>query len=75
MFYSEILRIIEAGLDRDKDKVKNYALLLSKKLADDGDLKSSERIDSLLAKKKQWICYDRCTCRTSGRSRESNGNC
>ena len=51
MFYSEILRIIEAGLDRDKDKVKNYALLLSKKLADDGDLKSSKRIDSLLAKK------------------------
>ena len=51
MFYSEILRIIDAGLDRDKDKVKNYALLLSKKLADDGDLKSSERIDSLLAKK------------------------
>ena len=51
MFYSEILRIIEAGLDRDKDKVKNFAMLLSKKLMDDGDLKSSKRIDSLLAKK------------------------
>ena len=48
MFYSEILRIIEAGLDRDKDKVKNYALLLSKKLADDGDLKSSKRIVVLM---------------------------
>lgn len=51
MFYSEILRIIEAGLDRDKEKVKNFAMLLSKKLMDDGDLKSSKRIDSLLAKK------------------------
>lgn len=51
MFYSEILRIIEAGLDRDKDKVKNYSILLSKKLSADGDLKSSKRIDTLLAKK------------------------
>ena len=62
MFYSEILRIIEAGLDRDKDKVKNYALLLSKKLADDGDLKSSKRIVILtiqptaqkIEKRKKW---------------------
>mgnify|MGYP000472446124 FL=1 len=62
MFYSEILRIIEAGLDRDKDKVKNYALLLSKKLADDGDLKSSKRIVVLMIqptaqkieKRKKW---------------------
>ena len=51
MFYSEILRIIEAGLDRDKDKVKNYAVLLAKKLADDGDVKSSKRIETLLARK------------------------
>ncbi len=51
MFYSEILRIIEAGLDRDKDKVKNYAVLLAKKLADDGDTKSSKRVETLLAKK------------------------
>lgn len=51
MFYSEMLRIIEAGLDRDKDKVKNYAVLLAKKLADDGDTKSSKRVETLLAKK------------------------
>ncbi|MBQ3100513.1 MAG: ATP-binding protein [Clostridia bacterium] len=51
MFYSEILRIIEAGLDKDKDKVKNYAQLLAKKLAADGDEKSSKRIESLLTKK------------------------
>lgn len=51
MFYSEITKIIEAGLDRDKDKVKNYSLLLAKKLAEDGDVKSSSRIESLLSKK------------------------
>ena len=51
MFYSEILRIIEAGLERDREKAKNFAMLLSQKLAEDGDLKSSKRIDSLLAKR------------------------
>ena len=51
MFYSEITKIIEAGLDRDKEKVKNYALLLAKKLAQDGDEKSSKRIETLLLRK------------------------
>lgn len=51
MFYSEITKIIEAGLDRDRDKVKNYALLLAKKLSDDGDERASRRIESLLQKK------------------------
>ena len=37
MFYTEIGKIIEAGLDRDKDKVINYAKLLAKKLEEDGD--------------------------------------
>lgn len=51
MFYSEITKIIEAGLDRDKEKVKNYALLLAKKLSQDGDEKSSKRIENLLLRK------------------------
>ncbi len=51
MFYSEITKIIEAGLDRDKDKVKNYSQLLAKKLEKDGDLKSSKRIEALLLRK------------------------
>lgn len=51
MFYSEITKIIEAGLERDRDKVKNYSLLLAKKLAEDGDSKSSSRIESLLQRK------------------------
>ena len=51
MFYSEITKIIEAGLDRDKDKVKNYSMLLAKKLEKDGDAKSSKRIEALLSRK------------------------
>ncbi|MDO4304766.1 MAG: ATP-binding protein [Bacillota bacterium] len=51
MYYSEITKIIEAGLERDRDKVKNYALLLAKKLAQDGDVKSSKRIETVLSRK------------------------
>lgn len=31
MYYSEIGRIIEAGLERDRDKVASFAHLLAKK--------------------------------------------
>lgn len=31
MYYSEIGKIIEAGLERDKDKVASFAQLLAKK--------------------------------------------
>lgn len=51
MFYSEITKIIEAGLERDKDKVKNYSLLLAKKLLEDGDEKASKRIEKVLSSK------------------------
>lgn len=51
MFYSEITKIIEAGLDRDKDKVKSYSILLAKKLAQNGDIKASQRVENILNKK------------------------
>lgn len=51
MFYSEITKIIEAGLDRDKDKVRSYSVLLAKKLAQDGDAKASQRVESVLNRK------------------------
>lgn len=51
MFYSEITKIIEAGLDRDKDKVKSYSILLAKKLAQNGDYKSSQRVENILSRK------------------------
>ena len=37
MYYSEIGRIIEAGLERDRDKVVSFAQLLAKKMAADGE--------------------------------------
>ena len=37
MYYSEIGKIIEAGLERDKDKVASFAQLLAKKMAADGE--------------------------------------
>ena len=39
MYYSEIGRIIEAGLERDRDKVVSFAQLLAKKMAANGDEK------------------------------------
>ncbi len=51
MFYSEIIKIIEAGLERDKEKVKNYASLLAKKISEDGDEKTSKRIETVLLRK------------------------
>lgn len=51
MYYTEIGKIIEAGLDRDKDKVRSFAKLLAKKLEDDGEVRGSTRIISILEKK------------------------
>lgn len=51
MYYSEITKIIEAGLDRDKEKVASFAKLLAKKLEADGETKGSARITSVLERK------------------------
>lgn len=51
MYYSEIGKIIEAGLDRDREKVRNFALLLAKKMEDDGETRGSARISAILEKK------------------------
>lgn len=48
MYYSELGKIIEAGLSRDKSKVINYARLLAKKFEGDGDERASKRILSIL---------------------------
>ncbi len=42
--YTEILRLIEAGLARDPKKVANYAKLLATKLEKDGDEKMAKMI-------------------------------
>ena len=51
MYYSEIGQIIEAGLERDADKVRNYAILLAKKMEEDGEKRGSERIINVIEKK------------------------
>ena len=42
MYYAEIGRIIEAGLERDKEKVRSFAQLLAKKMEDDGEKRGSK---------------------------------
>lgn len=44
----EVMKIIEGGMKRDQEKVKNYSKLLSEKLRKDGDVRSAERIERIL---------------------------
>ena len=52
VYYSEIGKIIEAGLDRDKEKVRSFAQLLAKKMEEDGENRGSNRIISILEKRR-----------------------
>lgn len=51
VYYSEIGQIIEAGLDRDKEKVRSFATLLAKKMEADGEIRGSKRITNVLSRK------------------------
>lgn len=50
MFYSEITKIIEAGIRKDPTKVASYARLLASKLSADRDERASTRILSVIDK-------------------------
>ena len=50
MYYTEITKIIEAGLSKDPNKVASYARLLAKKYKNDGDDRASSRVLSILEK-------------------------
>ncbi len=50
MFYPEIMKIIEAGLNGDKNMVKNYSILLSERLMRDGEERYGKRIEAMLSK-------------------------
>lgn len=50
MYYTEITKIIEAGMRKDPKKVASYSRLLAKKLDDDGEKRASTRIISVLDK-------------------------
>lgn len=51
MYYSEIGKIIEAGLDCDKAKVRSFAQLLAKKMKEDGEKRGSTHILNILERK------------------------
>ena len=51
MYYSEIGKIIEAGLERDKEKVRSFAQLLAKKMKEDGEKRGSTHISNILERK------------------------
>lgn len=50
MYYTEITKIIEAGMKKDPTKVDSYSRLLARKLNDDGETRGSKRILSVLDK-------------------------
>lgn len=50
MFYTEITKIIEAGMRKDPTKVASYSRLLAKKLSDDGEVRASARVLSAVDK-------------------------
>lgn len=50
MYYTEITKIIEAGMKKDPTKVASYSRLLAQKLSDDGEIRGSKRIISVLDK-------------------------
>lgn len=45
---NEILKIIESGIRGDRERVINYTKLLIKNLLEDGDAKTSQRIEKIL---------------------------
>ncbi|MEA1960691.1 MAG: AAA family ATPase [Bacillota bacterium] len=55
MYYSEITKIIEAGLDGDRNKVRSFSQLLASKLNNTGEEKASSKILSILSKKSTEI--------------------
>lgn len=50
MYYTEITKIIEAGMRKDPTKVASYSRLLAQKLSKDGNERASSRILSVIEK-------------------------
>jgi SpoVK/Ycf46/Vps4 family AAA+-type ATPase len=54
---TEILKIIEGGLEKNRDKVQSYALLFSEKLREEGEDKFADRIKKIIDKKSVHPVY------------------
>jgi SpoVK/Ycf46/Vps4 family AAA+-type ATPase len=50
--YTEIVKILEGGLDGDREKVKNYAMVLAKSLDADGETALARKVRRTLSSKK-----------------------
>ena len=71
MYYSEIGKIIEAGLDRDREKVKSFAQLLAKKMEADGEVtRKFPESQTYLDRKESWTSHHGLFGSTSCRSRK-----
>jgi len=57
VLYTEVFKIIEGGLDKNKDKVQKYSALLADKLKDDGEIQLAERVLKLLHKRSIHPVY------------------
>ncbi|MGL5853865.1 MAG: AAA family ATPase [Cetobacterium sp.] len=55
---TEVLKIIEGGLKGDKDKVFNYAQVLSSNLKKNGDERFANRINTILSKNNNLVGLD-----------------
>ncbi|MFB0843445.1 AAA family ATPase [Paenibacillus oleatilyticus] len=54
---TELLKIIEGGLEKNREKVQSYAQLLTEKLREEGEGKFADRIKDLLDKKTVHPVY------------------
>ena len=50
MYYTEITKIIEAGMKKDTTKVASYSRLLAQKLTEDGNKRAGNRVLAVLDK-------------------------
>jgi SpoVK/Ycf46/Vps4 family AAA+-type ATPase len=55
--YTELIKIIEGGLNSDSQKVLSYTNLLIDNLKSDGDVKLANRLESLLKSQKGNLVY------------------
>jgi len=53
MFYLEMIKIIEAGISGNSKMVRNYSILLSERLIQDGEEKFGKRIEALVREQNQ----------------------
>lgn len=54
---TELLKIIEGGLEKNKEKVQSYVQLLIEKLKEDGEDRFAEKISNVLRKKSMHPVY------------------